>query len=241
MTIAAPRIGVITFPGSLDDRDAMRAVETMGGEGVALWHADPRSARRRRRDPARRIQLRRLPALWRDRWARADPRRGARVRRPRGAGARHLQRVPDPVRGGAAARRPDPQRVAAVHLPRCVPAGRDLADARHGRARARARWWRSRSSTARGNTSPRPNSFVASRTEGSWCSATPTRRGDVTDAANPNGSLDNIAGVRNEAGNVVGLMPHPEHAVDPDRRPDRRASRCSRRCSRSCSAGASGE
>jgi phosphoribosylformylglycinamidine synthase subunit PurQ / glutaminase len=32
---------------------------------------------------------------------------------------------------------------------------------------------------------------------------------------NPNGSQDGIAGVRNEAGNVVGLMPHPEHAVDP--------------------------
>ena len=32
---------------------------------------------------------------------------------------------------------------------------------------------------------------------------------------NPNGSAREIAGVRNEAGNVVGLMPHPEHAVDP--------------------------
>ena len=32
---------------------------------------------------------------------------------------------------------------------------------------------------------------------------------------NPNGSLDDIAGVRNAAGNVFGLMPHPEHAVDP--------------------------
>jgi phosphoribosylformylglycinamidine synthase subunit PurQ / glutaminase len=32
---------------------------------------------------------------------------------------------------------------------------------------------------------------------------------------NPNGSLDEIAGVINEAGNVFGLMPHPEHAVDP--------------------------
>jgi phosphoribosylformylglycinamidine synthase subunit PurQ / glutaminase len=32
---------------------------------------------------------------------------------------------------------------------------------------------------------------------------------------NPNGSQADIAGVRNEAGNVVGLMPHPEHAVDP--------------------------
>jgi phosphoribosylformylglycinamidine synthase subunit PurQ / glutaminase len=32
---------------------------------------------------------------------------------------------------------------------------------------------------------------------------------------NPNGSAREIAGVRNETGNVVGLMPHPEHAVDP--------------------------
>jgi phosphoribosylformylglycinamidine synthase len=31
----------------------------------------------------------------------------------------------------------------------------------------------------------------------------------------PNGSLADVAGVRNEAGNVFGLMPHPEHAVDP--------------------------
>ena len=34
-------------------------------------------------------------------------------------------------------------------------------------------------------------------------------------AHNPNGSQDDIAGVSNEAGNVFGLMPHPEHAVDP--------------------------
>jgi phosphoribosylformylglycinamidine synthase len=31
---------------------------------------------------------------------------------------------------------------------------------------------------------------------------------------NPNGSLNDIAGICNEAGNVVGLMPHPEHAVE---------------------------
>lgn len=40
-------------------------------------------------------------------------------------------------------------------------------------------------------------------------------KGEATAAANVNGSLDNIAGVRNEAGNVVGLMPHPERALDP--------------------------
>ena len=31
---------------------------------------------------------------------------------------------------------------------------------------------------------------------------------------NPNGSLNDIAGIANEAGNVVGLMPHPEHGVE---------------------------
>ena len=38
--------------------------------------------------------------------------------------------------------------------------------------------------------------------------------GSVTDAANPNGSVANVAGIVNEDGNVFGLMPHPEHAVE---------------------------
>ena len=42
-----------------------------------------------------------------------------------------------------------------------------------------------------------------------------TPEGEVTDAANPNGSLNHIAGIVNERGNVCGLMPHPERAVDP--------------------------
>jgi phosphoribosylformylglycinamidine synthase len=41
-------------------------------------------------------------------------------------------------------------------------------------------------------------------------------KGETGDEWNPNGATDHIAGVCNEAGNVVGLMPHPEHAVDPD-------------------------
>ena len=39
--------------------------------------------------------------------------------------------------------------------------------------------------------------------------------GRITDDANPNGSLGNIAGIINEAGNVMGMMPHPERASDP--------------------------
>ncbi len=38
--------------------------------------------------------------------------------------------------------------------------------------------------------------------------------GLVTESANPNGSLDNIAGIRNTAGNVLGLMPHPERCAE---------------------------
>jgi phosphoribosylformylglycinamidine synthase len=42
---------------------------------------------------------------------------------------------------------------------------------------------------------------------------TPT--GEVNESGNPNGSLNNIAGITNKAGNVLGMMPHPERAADP--------------------------
>jgi phosphoribosylformylglycinamidine (FGAM) synthase-like amidotransferase family enzyme len=38
--------------------------------------------------------------------------------------------------------------------------------------------------------------------------------GDVMDEANPNGSLDNIAGITNAGKNVFGMMPHPERASE---------------------------
>jgi len=38
--------------------------------------------------------------------------------------------------------------------------------------------------------------------------------GEITDDANPNGSIDNIAGISNKQGNVLGMMPHPERAVE---------------------------
>ncbi len=40
-------------------------------------------------------------------------------------------------------------------------------------------------------------------------------QGNVNDAANPNGSVENIAGICNKAGNVLGMMPHPERCCDP--------------------------
>ncbi len=41
-----------------------------------------------------------------------------------------------------------------------------------------------------------------------------TADGQVTEEANPNGSLENIAGIRNSAGNVLGMMPHPERCAE---------------------------
>jgi len=42
--------------------------------------------------------------------------------------------------------------------------------------------------------------------------------GEITAAANPNGSLDNIAGICNPGSNVVGMMPHPERSAEPELR-----------------------
>ena len=81
--------------------------------------------------------------------------------------------------------------------------------ARRGPARAR------RATRSRSPSSTRP----AATTRPTRCSTRWRRNGQVVfryaPGENPNGSLRDIAGVSNEAGNVVGLMPHPEHAVDP--------------------------
>jgi phosphoribosylformylglycinamidine synthase len=69
--------------------------------------------------------------------------------------------------------------------------------------------------TAFTNASPTTLSIPVKHTTGRYYSPDPV---DVVlkyaPGENPNGSQDDIAGVRNAAGNVFGLMPHPEHAVD---------------------------
>ncbi|MEC4986553.1 MAG: phosphoribosylformylglycinamidine synthase subunit PurQ [Oscillatoria sp. PMC 1068.18] len=42
-----------------------------------------------------------------------------------------------------------------------------------------------------------------------------TQTGEINETSNPNGSLNNIAGITNKKGNVLGMMPHPERASDP--------------------------
>ncbi len=66
------------------------------------------------------------------------------------------------------------------------------------------------------NASPATLSIPVKHTTGRYYSPEPVHvLLRYAPGENPNGSQDDIAGVTNEAGNVFGLMPHPEHAVDP--------------------------
>ena len=202
-----PKIGVVTFPGSLDDHDALRAVRLSGAEPVSLWHAS---------DTLAGVDAVILPGGF----SYGDYLRCGAISRfapvmtevikaaDRGhAGAGHLQRIPDPVRGPPAAGRADPQRRAHLRLPRPGSAGR--VDRHHLDPR--------RSNPARQIT------IVLKNGEGGFVADPETLRrlegeGQVVFRyvnGNPNGSLHDIAGICNDRGNVVGLMPHPEHNVDP--------------------------
>jgi phosphoribosylformylglycinamidine synthase I len=205
------RIGVVTFPGSLDDRDAQRAVRLAGGEPVALWHGTHDL------DDVDAIVL---PGGF----SYGDYLRC-------GAIASHSPIMAEVIQ---AAERGVPvlgicngfQMLTEAHL---LPGGLIRND--HGSFICRDQRLRvENTSTAFTNgfsegqeiTIPLKNGeggFIASvaeleRLEGEGHVV--FRYLDV----NPNGSLNDIAGVTNARGNVVGLMPHPEHAVEPGFGPD---------------------
>jgi len=210
-----PRVGVVTFPGSLDDRDALRAVATMGGEPVALWHADhdlhgvdavvlpggfsygdylragALAARAPLMQEIRAFAGRGAPVLGICNGfqilCEAELLPGALIRN---ASLRFICReVTLRVETGQTA------------VTRGLEPGETLRiPIKHGEGQ----WVATPEQLAR----VEDEGLVAFR----YCS----NAGIVDDASNPNGATHNIAGVRNEAGNVVGLMPHPEHAVDPD-------------------------
>ena len=66
-----------------------------------------------------------------------------------------------------------------------------------------------------GNYFSDPESLARIEGEGLVAFRYCTPEGDIEDAVNPNGSINGIAGVYNEARNVLGLMPHPEDHIDP--------------------------
>jgi len=205
------RVGVVTFPGSLDDRDAQRAIRLAGGEPVALWHGD---------HDLQGVDAVVLPGGF----SYGDYLRC-------GAIASHspiMREVVDAANAGT------PvlgicngfQMLTEAHL---LPGGLIRND--HGSFVCRDQKLRvENASTAWTNayaegeviTIPLKNGeggFIAddetlARLEGEGLVA--FRYVDV----NPNGSRNDIAGLTNERGNVVGLMPHPEHAVEAGFGPD---------------------
>jgi phosphoribosylformylglycinamidine synthase I len=210
-----PRVGVVTFPGSLDDRDALRAIELMGGEAVPIWHAE--------RD-LRGVDAVILPGGF----SYGDYLRCGAIARF----APVMEAVGRFVgRGGPVLGICNGFQILCESglLPGALIRNRSL------RFVCREVWLRVETSqttvTAEltaGETVQMPvkhgeGQFVATPVQladiedgGLVVFRYASRDGIVDDAHNPNGATNAIAGVRNAAGNVVGLMPHPEHAVDPD-------------------------
>ena len=198
------RIGVITFPGSLDDRDAARAVRLAGAEPVALWHGD--------RD-LRGVDAVILPGgfsygdyLRCGAIARFAPVMGELVPAA-GSGL--------PVLGICNGF----QILCEAHLlPGALTRNAGLRfvtrDVRLRVENTATAWTRAYRPGAR-ITVPLKSG------EGAYVADAATLAGLQSggqvvlryDDGNPNGSLGEIAGVCNAEGNVVGVMPHPEHAV----------------------------
>ena len=204
------KIGVVTFPGSLDDRDAARAVRASAARPSPSGTATPTSgASTRSSSPAASPTATTCAAAPSPA---SPPSWSALVARGPGrpAGPRHLQRLPGAHREPPAARRADPQRPPQVQLRR-PPARRrerlDRLDLRlrdgpgdhHRPQERRGRFRRRRQRTL-------------DELEGEGRVVVPLRRPRA--GRNPNGSYRDIAGITNERGNVVGLMPHPEHGVE---------------------------
>ncbi len=197
---------VVVFPGSNCDRDLAVALrEITGVAPVMVWHRDTELPPGPRPDrAARRVQLRRLSALGRDERAVAGDARGGRRRQRRPRRARRVQRLPGADRGGAAAGRADAQRGPRLRLP-----GRD-ADRRQRQTAFSAHY--DAGETIRIPVAHHDGNYTADdatldRLEGEG-------RVVFRYAEPVNGSARDIAGIVNDAGNVLGLMPHPERLID---------------------------
>jgi len=209
------RIGVITFPGSLDDRDAQRAIRIAGAEPVALWHGS---------HDLDGVDALVLPGGF----SYGDYLRAGAI----AALAPIMSEVKD------AAARGIPilgicngfQMLVEAHL---LPGGL-IRNAHQQFIRRDQRLRVENASTAWTSAFEVGQEIVVplKNADGGYIADAETLarvEGDGLVAfryvgVNPNGSLDDIAGLTNERGNVVGLMPHPEHAVEEGFGPDTRVA-----------------
>ena len=205
------RIGVITFPGSLDDRDAQRAIRLVGAEPVALWHGDHDLAG---------VDAVVLPGGF----SYGDYLRA-------GAIASHAPIMAEVIE---AAGRGVPvlgicNGFQMLSEARLLP-GAHTRNAHQQFIRRDQKLRVENASTAWTNEFAQGDEIVVplKNADGRFVADDETiarieGNGQVVFRyvdVNPNGSMNDIAGVSNERGNVVGLMPHPEHAVEPGFGPD---------------------
>ena len=129
-------------------------------------------------------------------------------------GARHLQRLPDSLRSGPAAGRAGAQHQPPFPLRDDFGSRRASGQPIHERISDRPGLAPARSRTAKATTSPTMRRSTRSSRTSRCSSPIATPRAAPRPESNPNGSQRNIAGITNRAGNVLGLMPHPERASE---------------------------
>ena len=199
------RVGVVTFPGSLDDQDAARAVRIAGGEAVSLWHGDA---------DLHGVDAVVLPGGF----SYGDYLRCGAIARF----APVMGPLVDAANGGL------PvlgicngfQVLCESHL---LPGALVRNDHLHFICRDQKLRIES-TSTAWTSSYTQGQEIVVPLKNGEGGYVADDRTLDLLEGEgrvvaryldlNPNGSRRDIAGISNARGNVVGLMPHPEHAVE---------------------------
>jgi len=199
------RIGVVTFPGSLDDGDARRAARLAGAEDIALWHNDPE---------LHRVDAVVLPGGF----SYGDYLRAGAIARFSPVMQSIIEAAGNglPVLGICNGF----QVLCEAHL---LPGALARNEHLHFRNRDQVlRVLATDTAWTNGYSEGQEILIPVKNGEGRYVADEATL--DELEAGNrvvaryvggnPNGSMRDIAAIRNEAGNVVGIMPHPEHAVE---------------------------
>ncbi len=205
------KIGVITYPGSLDDRDAQRAIKLAGGTPVPLWHAS---------DDLKNIDAVVLPGGF----SYGDYLRCGAIAAQAPATKEVIKKAEKglPVLGICNGF----QVLVEAHL---LPGGLIRNEKQHFVCRDQRLRVENNNTRWTGMFAENEEITIPLKNgEGGYIADDETLKyleGEDLIAfryldVNPNGSMNEIAGLTNAQGNVVGLMPHPEHAVEPGFGPD---------------------